>query len=393
MLGTTHHTSPELAAFANSAMIRFLDYNDTYHSLDSGHPSDQIPGILAAAEIAGADGKDVITATVLGYEVFCGLCDVANVSWGEGKWYNATLGAIASAAAVSKVLGLSREQTANAISIAVVSHASPGVITKGEHVPLWHPCADPNAVRQGVFAALLAQQGMEGPPQPFEGTNGFFDAISGPFPLPRLGETQSGFRINRTMIKKYTTCSHTQTAAEAALQVYLQLPPDAEVVEVSVKTNSHTMEVCARPDRWHPKGHKAAHLSLPYCIAVALKHGGVGPSEFTEAKIHDPGLHQFMQCIYVRKDKEFSDAYPECSTTSVEALDRSGRRYGGEAAYTSGFPQAPIDIEGIERKFTDMTGTVLTEHQLSSTLDWISNLDQQNDMGKLFAHLVVTGQQ
>ena len=217
VLGTSHRSSPEMAAFANSAMVRFLDCNDTYHSLDSGHPSDQIPGILAAAEMTGADGKAIITATVLAYEVFCRLCDVANITWGDGKWYNATWGPIASAAAVSKVLGLSREQTANAISLAAVSHASLGVITKGAHVPLWHPCADPNAVRQGVFAAILAGEGMEGPPEPFEGTNGFFDAISGPFRLPAMGSEQSGFRINDTIVKKYTACSHGQTAAEAAI--------------------------------------------------------------------------------------------------------------------------------------------------------------------------------
>ena len=389
VIGTDHRSSPELAAFANSAMVRFLDCNDTYHSLDSGHPSDQVPGVLAAAEMAGADGKTVVAATVAAYEIYCGLCDVANISWGDSRWYNATWGPIASAAAVSKVLGLSEEQTGHAISIAVASHASLGVITRGDQVPLWHACADPNAVRQGVFAALLAREGMDGPLDPFEGTNGFFDAISGPFPMPDLGDGEGSFRLNNTIVKKYTTCSHTQTAAEAAVRVYGQLPPDVEIAEVLVTTNSHTNEVCGRPDRWHPSGHKTANLSLPYCIAVGVREGAVGMAQFTEAKIHDPDIRAFMQRVRVQEDPEFSATYPAESVTAVEAVDKSGNRYAARVAYATGFPQQPIDEEGIERKFRDMTGHLITEDQQSRALEWLWTIEEQRDVGELFQHLAV----
>ncbi|MCE2404356.1 MAG: MmgE/PrpD family protein [Dehalococcoidia bacterium] len=390
VIGTDHRSSPELAAFANSAMVRFLDCNDTYHSLDSGHPSDQLPGVLAAAEMAGADGKTVIAATVAAYEVYCGLCDVANISWGDSRWYNATWGPIASAAAVSRVLGLSQEQTGHAISIALASHASLGVITRGDQVPLWHACADPNAVRQGVFAALLAREGMDGPLDPFEGTYGFFDAISGPFPMPALGDGNGGFRLNNTIVKRYTTCSHTQTAAEAAVRIHGQLPQDVEIAEVLVTTNSYTNEVCGRPDRWRPNGHKTANLSLPYCIAVGLSEGGVGMDQFTEAKIHDPDIHAFMQRVRVQEDPEFSAAYPAQSMTAVEAIDKSGNRYSAKVGYTTGFPQEPIDEDGIETKFRDMTAHLITHDQQSRALEWLWSIEEKRDVGELFRHLVVS---
>lgn len=390
VLGTTHRSSPELAAFTNSAMVRFLDYNDTYHSLDSGHPSDQIPGVLAVAEMAGADGKAAITGTVVAYEVFCRLCDVANISWSGSKWYNAMWGSIASAAAASNVLGLSREQTAHAISLAAVSHGSLGVIIRGEQVSSWHPCADPNAIRQGVLATLLAREGMDGPLEPFEGTDGFFDAISGPFQLPRLGGVDTGFRINDTIVKKYTTCSHTQTAADVAVQIQRQIPQDVQIADVLVTTNSHTMEVCARPDRWHPKGHKTANLSLPYCVAVALKEGDVGTAQFTEAKIQDPSLHELMQLIRVKEDTGFSEAYPDRSVTAIEVTVRGGKQYSAEASYTTGFPQDPIDETGIEKKFKELTGTFLAEAQQTRAVEWLWHLDEQRDLGELFSHLVVT---
>src|SRR5439155_172486 len=73
LLGEGRATTPEAAAFANSAMIRFLDANDTYIARGSGHPSDMLGAILAAAELVGASGRDLVLATVLGYEVFGAL--------------------------------------------------------------------------------------------------------------------------------------------------------------------------------------------------------------------------------------------------------------------------------------------------------------------------------
>lgn len=389
VLGTTHRSSPELAAFANSAMVRFLDFNDTYHALDSGHPSDQIPGVLALAETVGADGKEVITSIVLAYEVFCGLCDVANICWGQGKWYNATWGAIASAVAASKILKLSPEETANAIGITVVSHAALGVITKGEHVPLWHACSDPNAVRQGVFGALLAKEGLDGPPRPFEGRKGFFDAISGPFQLPDFGGSRVPFRINNTLIKNYATCSQLQTTAEAAVQVHRQLPPGTEIIQVDVITNSHTYEVCARPEKWHPRGHKAAHLSLPYCVAVALMDGAVGLDQITEEKIYSPEVHQFMQRVRASEDEEFSKRYPRLSMSAVEVLDKQGGRYRAEAGFTQGFPQDPMGISTVEQRFREITKGLLLPEQQSRALEWMRQLEDQRDMAELFQNLEI----
>src|SRR6266404_7802619 len=72
-------TSPDLAAFANGVMIRYLDFNDGYISLGNGHPSDTIAALLATAEVAGRNGRDLIVATVLAYEVFCKVSDVLDV--------------------------------------------------------------------------------------------------------------------------------------------------------------------------------------------------------------------------------------------------------------------------------------------------------------------------
>ena len=77
--GSRHYCPPDLAAFANGAMLRYLDYNDTYVSLETTHPSGNIPAAVAVTQTAGKTGKDLILAIVVGYEIQCRLCDAASL--------------------------------------------------------------------------------------------------------------------------------------------------------------------------------------------------------------------------------------------------------------------------------------------------------------------------
>ncbi|MEA3155568.1 MAG: 2-methylcitrate dehydratase, partial [Betaproteobacteria bacterium] len=78
VLFSGQQTSPDLAAFANGVMVRYRDYNDGYIGLEAGHPSDNIPALITAAEVGNASGRDLITGTVIAYEMFCRMCDTLN---------------------------------------------------------------------------------------------------------------------------------------------------------------------------------------------------------------------------------------------------------------------------------------------------------------------------
>src|SRR2546428_555628 len=123
LLGDGRPTTPEAAAFANSVMIRFLDANDTYIARGSGHPSDMLGALLAAAELQAASGKDLVLATVAGYEVFGALAD--QVSLRDRGWDQGVFIAPASAAGAGRLLGLSAAQMANAIAIAASANVAP----------------------------------------------------------------------------------------------------------------------------------------------------------------------------------------------------------------------------------------------------------------------------
>src|SRR5690242_2335509 len=111
-------SSVEWATFVNGLLIRYLDYNDTYLSLEPAHPSDNLAPVLAVGEGIGADGKALITAAVLGYEIQCRLCDAASLR--KQGIDHVTYGAISSAVAAGKLMGLTVAQTVHAVGLAGV---------------------------------------------------------------------------------------------------------------------------------------------------------------------------------------------------------------------------------------------------------------------------------
>ena len=173
-------SSADWAAFANGVHIRYLDCNDTYLSLEPAHPSDNWAAIMAAGEHAGADGRAWIAAAAVAYEVQCRLCDAASIR--ARGWDHTTYGSLSSALAASKLLGLSHAQTVHALGIAGTTGTALRLTRAGE-LSMWKGCAFAHAARNGVFAALLAREGMTGPAPLFEGDMGFWQQVSGPFEL------------------------------------------------------------------------------------------------------------------------------------------------------------------------------------------------------------------
>src|SRR5579875_4218346 len=197
-------SSVEWAAFVNGLLIRYLDYNDTYLSLEPAHPSDNLAAVLAVGDMRKAGGPDLITAAVLAYEIQCRLCDAASLR--KHGFDHVTYGALSSCAAACKLLELDTVKTTHALGLAGVCNVALRQTRAGE-LSMWKGCAFANAARNGVFAALLAAEGMTGPAPIFEGDVGIMKLLTGPFELAGLGgEPGNGsaawpYMINQTYIK------------------------------------------------------------------------------------------------------------------------------------------------------------------------------------------------
>jgi 2-methylcitrate dehydratase len=166
VIGTVTKTSPEMAAFANTTMIRCLDLNDDYFGKDGPHPSDLIGAALAGSTMANSDGSRFLTSVAVAYEVLCTLVDAVGIR--ERGWDYVTYSALAAALGAGKALGLSQVALRDSLSLAATANCSLGQTRLGE-LSMWKGMASANACRNGVFACLLAQAGVSGPHESFAG--------------------------------------------------------------------------------------------------------------------------------------------------------------------------------------------------------------------------------
>ena len=398
--GTAHKTLPDLAAFANGAMVRYLDFNDTYLSKEPAHPSDNLAAILAVGEMAHASGKRIIEAVALAYEIQCRLCDAAALR--PRGWDHVTYGPFSSALAAAKLLNLSKAQTLQAVNLAGVSNIALRQTRVGD-LSMWKACAFSNATRNGVLAVLLAKEDMTGPSPIFEGEKGFMKLVSGQFELPRLGgENGSGadsttFKILETYIKHYPVEYHAQTAVEAALIVREELLKSegrqalAGITEVEIGSYDVAIEIIGRDkEKWRPQTRETADHSFPYCVAVALADGTVTLRSFDKRRLNDAALYALMQQIRVVEQPEFTGWYPQAMPTRVAVRTATGKEYVKQVDHPLGHPRNPMSDREVEEKFRHLSARKLDRARAGKVIDRIWRLDALDDVRALMPLLKIT---
>ena len=208
---------------------------------------------------------------------------------------------------------------------------------------MWKGCAFANAARNGIFAALLANEGMTGPTPIFEGEMGLWKQVSGPFRLRRMGDSRVRFKILESSIKFYPAEYHAQSAIQAALELRRQVKHSEEISRVEIETFKTAIQIIAGDkEKWAPQSRETADHSLPYCVAVALTDGKVGLEQFSEKRIRDPKLRRLLRRVAVRENSEFSRAYPRANTNLVRIILRGGSSLEKKVSYSKGHAKNPV---------------------------------------------------
>jgi len=380
ILGSQQASTPELAAFANGVMMRYLDFNDATFGKSAGHPSDIFGAVLAAADAAHADGCTVITAATLAYEVFCNLAE--NVMRDQG-WDHTVFGVIASAVGAAKVLGLSREQMGNAVSLAIVPNLALEQTRTGE-LAMWKGCAAANASRNGVFAAQLAGEGLTGPEQAIEGKYGLCRML-GKFRWQPFGGRGGPYRVTQTHIKYFPAVIHAQTPITVALELHGTMPPE-EIEALAIETYWIAERYTDRRNAlWRPATRETADHSIPYCVIAALIDGGVTEASFDEARIRDRVIGSLLGRTTMRENPAFTKAHPDEWSCCIELTGRSGKKHTAEARYFKGHAKRPLSDREIEQKFLGLARTVLPPARIDGILKKAWSLEKLPDVGELLA--------
>lgn len=323
--GTSYQLDPVQAAFNIGAMIRWLDFNDTWLAAEWGHPSDNLGGILAVADYLSRnnikEGKnpliigDIITAMIKAYEVQ-GILALDN-SFNRMGLDHVLLVRVASTAVITEMLGGSREQIINALSNAWIDG---GALRTYRHAPntgsrkSW---AAADATSRGVRLALLAIQGEMGYPTALTAKDwGFYDVLFN----GKAFELKQGFAsyVMENILFKiaFPAEFHAQTAVEAALQLYPQVKDCLDDIDkVVIQTQQPAMRII---DKYGELNNPADRdHCLQYMVAVPLIFGRLSADDYEPQVAVDPRIDDLRKKMEVLENKQFSLDYLDPEKRSI----------------------------------------------------------------------------
>jgi 2-methylcitrate dehydratase len=322
------------------------------------------------------------------YEIFAAIAD--NVAMRDHGFDQGINAAVSSAAAMSRIMNLDKDQMANAISLALLPNLPLRVVRTGE-LSHWKGCATSQATSMALWGVRLAKAGMTGPSDPFDGLDGLARLV-GPVDLTSLGEPVDGASaVERTLIKFFPSEMSSQGPIGLALKIREQASePDIEALHVDTYHLAWHEIGGGQNDaeaKWDPKTRETADHSLPYLIAAALVDGGISLDSFTSDRIADPLLRPVMQKITVAADPELERrlrSVPQELVARMRVTLKSGAVLEEEANYPRGHWMNPVTDDELEAKFMGLAPRVLPPAETTR----MRELLWQVDVPESFAELI-----
>jgi 2-methylcitrate dehydratase len=326
--GTQFQLDPVQAAFNIGAMIRWLDFNDTWLAAEWGHPSDNLGGILAVADwlsrnaVAGGKKpltmKDVLTAMIKAHEIQG--CIALENSFNKVGLDHVVLVKVASTAVVAEMLGLTRDEILNAVSLAWVDGQSLRTYRHSPNTGSRKSWAAGDATSRAVRLALMARTGEMGYPSVLSArTWGFYDVLfkGQPFRFQRKYES---YVMENVLFKiSFPAEFHAQTAVEAAMTLHAALAKIGKSAADIRKITIRTHEACIRIiDKKGPLDNPADRdHCIQYMVAVPLLYGHLTAADYEDAVAADPRIDELRDKIVCVEDPAFTRDYHDPEKRSI----------------------------------------------------------------------------
>jgi len=393
VFGAGVKVSVQDAALANGSIAHALDYDDC--GVKIGHPSVLVlPAVLSLGEHLGASGQEILTAYILGLEIEAKLALHADFKLMQARlnhqtWY----GSIGAAAACAKLLRLDVEKTRMALGIA--GNFACGL--SANHGSMAGAMAAGNACRNGVIAALMAQEGITANANIIEAKNGFYDTLVGPghHDAERMADgLGKPFYIESPGIglKKYPSCYHTHRALDGVFQLLDEHRlSDKDIAEVDVGTSERAMRVLAFTE---PATPYQAKFSMPYCIAAAVVDHQVNLETFTPRKFEDHNIVETRKKVHLSFPDVpiwpgLADVGPDTEFVGNPVTIRTtdGQSYSARVDIPRGDPALPLSDDELLQKYRDCGRSQLRPDDMERSVDLVLGLEKVADVGTLMATL------
>jgi 2-methylcitrate dehydratase PrpD len=372
VVGRSERIDALSAAFLNAASANVDDFCDT-HVRTVIHPTAPVAAaLLAFAEWRQASGPDLLLALILGNEVQARIGLAISPSHYARGWHiTSTCGVFGAAAGSGRLAALGERQMVSALGAAATQSAGLceclGTPAKSISVG--------NAARNGLWSALLAEQGFEGPPEPLAGVQGFYHALA---ETPDLSHITDGWgerwEIMATSYKPYPCGFVIHPVLDCVLD-WRRANPVANVRRVVVR--GHPL-LAVRTDRPNISTGREAQVSVQHAVAAVLVTGQAGLDQFTDACVRDPNVQALRSKVEVERDESFSTI-----AASVEITTADGKIHTLTQAAARGSDANPLSDKDIEGKLRTAAAGWDPHYDATPLIDAIWALDHSADVGKL----------
>jgi 2-methylcitrate dehydratase PrpD len=361
------------ASFLNAVSANLLDYDDT-HLATIIHPTAPVAApVLALAEARGLSGRDILTAFILGVEIECRIGNAVSPGHYARGWHiTSTCGIFGAAAACARLLGLSKEGIANAIGIAASQSA--GIV---ENLPsAAKNVSVGNAARNGLFSALLAEQGYAAAAHAIEGPLGWARAMGDE---PHLGRLLDGlgntWEIAKNTYKPYPAGIVFHAVIDACFKLRARL--NGKTDDIAAVAVQGSPLLLARGDR-SVSNERDARVSIHHCVAIVLQLGAAGVAEFSEPVVLDPDIVRLRQKVKAEPDPSLPDG-----AARVVIRNRSGDILSETVLAARGSIEDPLSDRDIENKLRQSAALSGTAWDADRVIDAVWRLDSSADIVKL----------
>jgi 2-methylcitrate dehydratase len=390
VFGSGLRTSAPNATLVNSALVRYLDYNDVGGGC---HNSDAIPSVLAVAEREKAGGRNFLISVVISYELGGRVLDsVGGSSWpDDGGWTPDTRGGLTMPPALGRLMGLNEEQIANAIGTCACRSFPLGITDANrEENTMSKNLRFGFVAYDAIISCMLAKKGFSGPVRVVEGERGFRQVIlNGEMDMERLTDF-SGWRILKTRHKclcaNATTIGH--VLATLAIVKEHDLKP-ADIAAVLIKAGVRECRHTTTPAKKYPRNGESADHSAFYANAIAIKDRSFGPESFKPEKLTDPVVLDLIEKITVEPDTSL----PYWSLAGIsEITTKDGVQFKKRIDVPHGFGDDPLTDGELEDKFKEMATKFMSYEQIKEILNTVWNIEKLDNIGKLTELMVFKSQ-
>ncbi len=380
--GMRLRADPLGVVLVNGTAAQGFELDDCHDQSMSHYGAGVVPSVIAAAEGLGRfDGKQMILATVVGYELGTRIGNTVSPSAFHRGFHPCGLtSTFAAAAAIGKILGLNVDQFVSALGLAGSQAAGLMASQFGAMAKRFH---SGKAAHNGILAALCSREGLTGVRNVLEAPyGGFCSAYSDKYDLDlATRDLGSDFEMRRNGFKRYSSLASSQTSVDALRQIRAKHGiKGEEVAKVLVETTEVVYRHCGWP--YVPAETITAQMNLPYTAAVTLLEGNAFVDQYTDDKLRDPRIVGLANRVEVKVDPKLDALGPdEMRAVNVTVTMKSGEKHTEQVLYRSGHWKNPLSDDTLREKFRDLASRVLVPDAVTSIEGIVSGLEKQSDPG------------